>query len=163
MNPSARRGTPILALLAATLVAGCAAPAHPWAPQQQAIPGQAGQAPALAPAAAGQGPAALAQRDTAGIRVLKKEIKKHFEVVTLERIVTLTTLEIVPAPAWNEFVYEGTLVEDDLETGIYTFKVAGVYDAVGKHVDVRAKALIDFKGVDPRAPRGSDRGTAAQR
>lgn len=143
MHRPARRSTPSARLLAAALVAALAS----------ACGGPAVPSPAVAPMSL----AAQAERDTTSIRVIKTAIKKHFEVVTMERIVRLTSLAIVPAPAWNEFVYEGTMVEDDLETGIYTFRVAGIFDAVSKEVEVKSKELIDFAGVDPRAPRGSDR------
>lgn len=114
-----------------------------------------GVAPVAGPEAAPPAFAALrAERDTFAVRAIKTAIRKHFEVATLDRIVAVQTLAITPAPAWNEFVYEGTLVEDDLETGYFTFKVAGIYDAVAKTVEVKAKELIGFQGVDPRAPRG---------
>lgn len=126
--------------LAGFLLAGCGAPAGPLG--QAALP----PAPAYA---------ALAERDTTGIRLIKKEIKKYFEVVALDRVVTVKALGIVPAPAWNEFIFEGTMVEDDLSTGFFTFRIAGVYDAVSKEVQVKTKDLIDFAPVDPRAPRDS--------
>lgn len=134
----ASRLRPLLLPLA-LLAAGCGVPA-----------------PAPGPEAAAPPYAALrAERDTAGIRAIKAAIRKHFEVATLDRVVAVKTLAITPAPAWNEFVYEGTMVEDDLETGFFTFKIAGIYDAVAKEVEVKAKELIAFQGVDPRAPRGS--------
>lgn len=134
LDPHARL---LALLLAGALLAGCGLPMGQAAPP------------------VGRGLAAQAERDTTGIRAIKKAIKQHFEVTTLERIVSVGTLEIVPAPAWNEFVYEGTMVEDDLSTGFFTFRIGGIYDAVSKEVTVRTKELIDFTPADPRAPRGS--------
>ncbi len=144
MNRCLRRPTTLARLLAFTLaggvLAGCGAPAAP-------------ARPVAGPPA--QGYVALAERDTTSIRAIKKEIKKFFEVVTLDRVVSVKTLGIVPAPAWNEFIFEGTMVEDDLSTGFFTFRIAGIFDAVSKEVQVKTKELIDFAPVDPRAPRDS--------
>jgi hypothetical protein len=147
MNPRPRsKAILVCAALAAgglAAIAGCGADPRP---------------PAAAPAAFA--PVALAgrpERDTTSIRAIKTAIKKHFEVATLERVATVKTLDIVPAPAWNEFVFEGVLVEDDLTTGFLTFKIAGVYDALAKEVDVKQKELVGFSRTDPRAPKGADR------
>lgn len=108
-------------------------------------------APALS-----RGVTAQAERDTTSIRTIKREIKKHFERASLDRVFTVKTLGIMPAPAWNEFIFEGTLVEDDLTTGFFTFRIAGVYDAVAKEVVMQTQDLIGFQPPVPRAPRGSD-------
>ena len=117
--------------------------------------------PATGPSAAPDAPAgivsALAEgdRDTTQTRAVKRDIKRYFEVATLERVVTVPTITIVPAPAWNEFAFEATVVDDDLDQGRYTFKVTGIYDAVSRKVDLASQEQIDFQEPKSRVRRGN--------
>lgn len=100
---------------------------------------------------------ALAERDVASIKAIKKEITKFFEVATLDRISLVKTMAIAPGPAWNEFFYEAEVEEEELATGYSRYKLTGIYDALAKRVDVKTRELLEFRPTDAKAQRVGDR------
>jgi hypothetical protein len=100
---------------------------------------------ALAPDRGPLAPQALTEREVASIKAIKKEITKFFEVATLDRLALVKTVAIAPASLWNEFQFEAEIEEEDLDAGLSRLRFTGIYDAVGKQVEVKTRELLEFR------------------